>query len=238
MIEPATVACPCRDGCKTVVIVGACRGGTSMVTQIVRSLGVFVGHDFGSGGSYSNWEDSDFHVPLWENFESLGRWLLDGRPLPHASEFADRMQDVDELIRRRDTTYSMWGLKHAAALTAWCLQTGLLGRLRNPHIISVWRDPLAVWQHENTVQKWGRTVAQHCNEALDPKCSIEFVARQYDCLRSLMQTMRLPHLMVSYERSIRCPESLIEQLAEFLQLDPSVTQRMAAIDSVSQSSRI
>lgn len=190
-----------------------------MMANVVRELGIFMGSDFGDGAGdgYQNWEDLKFHRHLWVGFDELDRAFMNGAPLPDRELFASRMQFLEQLIDARNSQFSNWGIKHAAGLTAWCLQTDLIKRLRNPHLISVWRDPVAVWQHESFVHNLSpEGIATGRGDGSTERLSLELAGRQYDWLRAVTAKARRPHLLVSFERSMQDRSGLIEQVAHFL----------------------
>jgi hypothetical protein len=61
-LSPAVVANPpTHHAEKSVIVLGSFRGGTSLVAQLARKSGVFVGDTFApSDGGYENVEDLDF----------------------------------------------------------------------------------------------------------------------------------------------------------------------------------
>lgn len=103
---------PCRE--KTVVVLGAARGGTTMVASVLRSLGVFMGERLG---------------PVLEDV-ALSR-IVEARD-------ADGLKRI---VEDRNGKYPVWGWKRPAALEYSDVWNGCL---RNLHVIAVFRDPFAI----------------------------------------------------------------------------------------------
>jgi hypothetical protein len=99
---------------KTVVVLGAARGGTTMVAAVLQALGVFMG-------------------------EKLGP-VLEDVALSQAVESRD-LARLTDIVARRNATHPLWGWKRPSALEyseVW------QGCFRNPYIIAVFRDPFAI----------------------------------------------------------------------------------------------
>lgn len=99
---------------KTVVVLGAARGGTTMVASVLEALGVPMGEKLG---------------PVMEDVA-----------LSRAVETRD-LAAVDEIIAARNEKHPVWGWKRPSALEhgeVW------QGRFRNPYIIAIFRDPFAI----------------------------------------------------------------------------------------------
>ena len=99
---------------KTVVVLGAARGGTTMVAAVLQALGVFMG-------------------------EKLGP-VLEDVALSRAVESRD-IETLREIVARRNAAHALWGWKRPSALEyseVWqdCF--------RHLYIIAVFRDPFAI----------------------------------------------------------------------------------------------
>lgn len=100
---------------KTFVVLGAARGGTSMIASALKSLEIFIGERLGKG----NLEDVDFRA-LWKplNEEAIAKFVV-----------------------RRNETHPVW----AAKLPVITTHLDFAARtFRNPHYIVVVRDPVAI----------------------------------------------------------------------------------------------
>ena len=254
MKTPITLARAGKPGPKTVVVLGIPRGGTSMVAQILHELGVFMGDEFTKSGSdYENFEDEDFHNILWNGFTKLIECVTQGKNEPQQADFTDPMHLLRKLIDTRNTAHAHtpWGWKHAAGSILWFLKTDLMMHLRNPHFITIWRDPVAVWQSEANLpvrdengkekNKWSDQdiVALNTSSELDPCKSLQYGFQQYQWLMDVVQNIQrqnYPHLVISYERCIR--SSVLEKhqfmtcIETFLGLNVDIEHRAAAMCAI------
>jgi len=201
---------PTADVEKTVVVLGAFRGGTSMVAQLLMELGVFMGEEFAPPDlEYENFEDREFQ-------DLLHRWeLLEKDEITLEDIPAEVTGALLALIEKRNRRYALWGWKYPGTVN-WCLYAGLAQHLRNPHFITVFRDPLAIFQHEADK---GCIPAASIREANG--MSFRWVARQNQRLAEHVMRSDAPHLLVSYERAIMggtaAKEALADRLVSFLQ---------------------
>jgi hypothetical protein len=233
--QPGLVIRPPFGDEYTVVVQGAFRGGTSIIAQIVHFLGIPLGERFCYGdeteeSEYLNVEDVEFQQ-LLHNTDLL----IAERPEP-AHFPAERFQALEALIARRNAKSSRWGWKYPAN-AFWTANTQLLSLLRNPRLISIFRDPVAVATHELELRSHEADPAARC-----PLINFQFVEREYEMLRKSVTEFNYPHLVVSYERALAKKDQslrlLIEQVAGFLGLEKSpmeLSQVLARVLSVKQS---
>ena len=141
--SPAFIAIPpTATAEKTVVVLGAFRGGTSMVAQLLRALGVFMGDEFAHPDQeYGNLEDREFQQLLHR------KDLLTREDISSTDFSAAEIGTLKTLVGQRNRQHPLWGWKYPGTVL-WCLHAGLSCYLRNPHFITVFRDPLAIFQHE------------------------------------------------------------------------------------------
>jgi hypothetical protein len=200
---------PTADVEKTVVVLGAFRGGTSMVAQLLMELGVFMGEEFAAPDQeYENIEDREFQ-DLLHRWELLEKDVITPSDIP-----VGVMGALLALIEKRNREHALWGWKYPGTVI-WCLHAGLSGYLRHPHFITVFRDPLAVFQHE---------ADKGCIPAASVRradgMSFRWVARQNERLAEHVMRSDAPHLLVSYERAINggkaAKDALADRLASFL----------------------
>jgi hypothetical protein len=207
---PSFLANPATgDSQKTVIVLGAFRGGTSMVSRLLRELGVFMGEKFAVGdGDYDNAEDKEFQ-DLLHRPDLLTKENVD------ATDFSStELRQVQDLIAKRNQQHSLWGWKYPGTVL-WCLHAGLSRYLRNPHFITVFRDPLAIFQHE---------LDKRCLEAADihkeSGRSFRWIGLQNQRLVEHVVRSSSPHLLISYERTMtgdaRERQILVKSLIRFL----------------------
>lgn len=111
-------------GPKTIVVIGAYRGGTSFIGECLQELKIPIG-EFRKGvaekWAYCNYEDVEF------------------KDVVEAKDW----NKLQELATANDAVNDIWGFKVPA--TVFHLDF-ILPLLRNPHLIVVTRDPLAAHQ--------------------------------------------------------------------------------------------
>lgn len=208
--NPALVANPPTGASqKTVVVLGAFRGGTSMVARVLQQLGVFMGSEFAEPDrEYETSEDRAFQHLLHR------RDLLARADLTPGDFSAGELRALRALVAERDAAHDLWGWKYPGTVL-WCLHAGLERQLRNPHFVTVFRDPLAVLQHE--LDKG--TIKPDRVRARDGR-SFAWVALQYRRLVEHVSRSGAPHLLVSYERlatgGAEARAALVDALCAFL----------------------
>ena len=99
---------------KTVVVLGAARGGTTMVAAVLQALGVFMG-------------------------EKLGP-VLEDVALSRAVESRDMVR-LKEIVARRNAAHALWGWKRPSAFEYSDVWQDCF---RHPYIIAIFRDPFAI----------------------------------------------------------------------------------------------
>ncbi len=182
---------PTADVQKTVVVLGAFRGGTSMVAQVLKELGVFMGDQFAPPDvEYNNLEDQEFQALLHR------RDLLTQKDITLADFSSEELAKLRSLIEKRNREHALWGWKYPATVI-WCLYAELAKYLRNPHFITVFRDPLATFQHELDKQS-----IKPDRLRVDKGRSFAWVGLQNQRLVEYVQQSESPHLLISYERTI------------------------------------
>jgi hypothetical protein len=175
---------------RTIVVVGLARCGSSAVAGVLHHLGAHMGHRFftESTGSYTNYEDRALC-----GLTVQCRW--------------DRLRRLIAVWNRK---HAVWGYKH------WTLLRHLeavLPLLRNPHVVSVWRDAVAIQtkqldiRQEDPEEEW-KQIASMTHRQLEVT---DVLARQL---------VPVPHLLVSYERFLELPAVGVRELAAFAGLNP------------------
>jgi hypothetical protein len=101
---------------KTFIVLGAARGGTSMIAGIMHHLGISMGEKL-----LATYEDS-----------RLSHLLLNGA-----------FGELTSEIARRNDEHMVWGWKYPD-LPMLAVLPKLLEVLRNPHVVAVFRDVLSI----------------------------------------------------------------------------------------------
>ena len=220
-----------------------------MVAAGVDALGIpmRVGPRANPSEKYDNWEDKQIQDILHGIFpvELLSGGYFPRSELQHqieagrhgrASEVVAnfKKRSVGELAKFRHVVTSRqgsWGWKYPGTVL-WLLETGLLEEVRNPHVITIFRDPLAIWQRETSVGL-KPTNFQNANQGF------RYAAVQVEMLVGCSTTLKSPQLVVSYERATRddpSKTSLAEGIRSFLQLPEDSEHLTNAIQSMTRPS--
>ena len=105
---------------RTFIVLGAYRGGTSLIAGSLGKMGIFMGYKF--DGS-NNHEDLEFRQKS--------------------------VEEVSRLINVRNIAYDVWGWKDPGFIDiAEQVVISAGPKIRNPHFIVVFRDTLAISQSE------------------------------------------------------------------------------------------
>lgn len=179
----------------TVIVAGAFRGGTSYIAELLNELGVPMGDVWSTvtpREDYVSYEDAELAIaldPLAENF--------------HKNQ-GDYLPLLTELIAERNAKYDLWGFKKPS--TVFFIDR-ILSCFRNPHIITIIRDPLASHQSAtfHGVTEPGRMSI--------PDCRAHFSA-----VMDLVDRPRCPTLATSFERSRSRRDEMKTAIKEFLEL--------------------
>lgn len=237
-LGPTLIVTPPIRGDKTVVILGAFRGGTSMITAAVDALGVPMRdsqQENDEGNGYDNWEDSEFQEVLHANGQFIVSTLEQG-VLPSESTVAQmkqRLPDFSQLVEKRNASFGSWGWKYPGT-SLWVLVTDLIQRLRNPHVITVFRDPLAIWQHETLPG----TANLKPDRFRTQTRSFSYATVQNEILARCAKMIECPQLVVSSERASKDSNSkqqLVTNLREFLQTPNDELNEKLAVERMSKS---
>ena len=177
---------------RTLIVLGAARGGTSMIAQMLNDLGVFMGE-----GLDSTFQDA----ALGE----ISRALFDRRiDIGHPA--------IEQVLRSRDRQFAVWGWKFPERIFA-----ELYDRARNPHVVAVFRDPVAIATRESLS---GGYNLQTC---------FERASQQLAALGQFTLTTPHPCLAVSYERGLANKAGLVDALAEFAGIEAGLDLRRNAV---------
>jgi hypothetical protein len=176
---------------KTFIVTGLGRGGTSLAASMLFHAGIYMGHHLAE----AVYEDLEFT----EAFHARNRDLL------------------LRLIASRNTAHQKWGFKAPHIHAALSYQD--IGLFRNPHLIVIFRDPVAVA---------GRTAIA---EYLDPLTAMRECLDGLKNLVGFVDNTIAPALLLSYEKALLKPEPFIEAIARFcdIPLDQGQRQSLLAV---------
>ncbi len=163
---------------KTVIVLGAARGGTSMVSGTLVKLGIYMGENIS---------------PLYED-EYLSK---------HIDNLAKT--EINTIIKARNSKYAVWGIKKPSLKLL-----SIRNLFREPVYIVVFRD-IFVTANRRVISK-NQTLL---TEMFKSYC---FYLR----ILLFLKFTKRPALLVSYEKALLDPESLVLEIANFLNLDKQV----------------
>ena len=107
---------------QTIILFGNPRGGTTMIANVVRSMGVFLGDDLPV-----NLEDSSFNWDVLARQNST--WTK-----------AEKLVSIRQAIDKRNSAHDVWGWKYPRIDTYF---NDVESDLVNPMLICVFRDIVA-----------------------------------------------------------------------------------------------
>jgi hypothetical protein len=173
---------------KTLIITGLARSGTSMVAALLMEAGVWLG--------------DHAYEPVNEDAE-IAQML-------RARDFTR----LDALIAQQNAARPIWGFKMPDLHLF--LQHDELQRFRNPHLVMVHRDPVAVGVRNVLSEQFGGMQAY-----IDSTSAMHSMAQ-------FVRASRLPCLLLSYEKALLFPQVFVDNILSFcgLALDE---QRKAAV---------
>jgi len=174
---------------KTIVVIGAPRGGTSFITKILADVGVYMGEYPTGSDDYDCMEDARFT----ESIKAI--MSLKGDECEKAFE---QWQALEAIARELDGQHRVWGFKRPQSMF---VIDRLLPLLTNPHIVIVLRDPLASLQSDNARGghiPWSGA-RHHAAVVMD-----------------MLEKPRAPTLAVSYERGKEQPEYVKREVRRFV----------------------
>ena len=160
---------------KTLLITGLARSGTSMLAALLQAAGVWLG-DY-------------VYEPIHEDSEIT--------QMLRARDF----YRLDALIERQNAKTPIWGFKMPDLHQF--LQHDELGRFRNPHLIVIFRDPVAV------------AVRNALSEHVDGTQAIIEASAAMHSLAQFVRASALPYLFLSYEKAIVFPQAFIDNVLRY-----------------------
>ncbi len=176
------------DELPTIIVAGVARSGTSMIAEVMSKLGIFLGEKT-DGIVYED-------VRIAKAFE------------------ADDLKEIKAIIADYDGKGVVWGFKRPEIYTR-------LGRylhlFRNPRIVSVFRDPVAIAKRNE--------ISMHADFLLN----LERAIRRTEELFNFIQGIDHPAMIVSYEKALSQPAAFVDSFVEFSGLVPSPQEREAAL---------
>jgi len=171
---------------KTLLITGLARSGTSMLAALLQAAGVWLG--------------DHVYEPINEDAEITQ--MLEARDFTR----------LDALIARQNAKTAIWGFK--VPDLHHFIQHDELQRFRNPHLIAIFRDPVAVAARNALSEHYEGTQAM-----------IEATAAMHS-LAQFIRASHAPFLFLSYEKALVFPRVFIDNVLAFCGLAPDEDQRI------------
>jgi len=177
---------------RTLIVLGAARGGTTMVAQMLHDLGIFMGQ--GLTSTYQDAAMSDISRALFHGQIDINNPL------------------IEQVLRQRDQRFNVWGWKFPTHLFE-----ELYAKTRNPHVIAIFRDPVAIATRESV------------SNGYNLEACLQRALEQIANLGGFLTSTVYPCLAVSYERGLMNKAELVDQLVDFagITASPAVRQEAA-----------
>jgi len=202
---------------KTFIVLGAPRGGTSLVAGALRLAGVFMGEKV----SASNNEDREFtiHDGNVELFSS-------------DAQKDSFLRTISSIIDRRNDSHFCWGWKDPiSALYLF----NIIQKVRNPHFVFITRDMSAIAMREKIALPYP------LNEVQKPSFyaqKIKMVIDLYQKSQELVDATGAPTLYVSYEKACSNPTDFATSIVDFVHQNGTLeTFREDAIKTIASFTR-
>jgi hypothetical protein len=177
---------------KTLLVTGLARSGTSMLAALLQAAGVWLG--------------DHVYEPINEDAEITQ--ILQARDFTR----------LDELIERQNASTPIWGFKMPDLHLF--LQHDELQRFRNPHLIAIFRDPVAVAARNALSEQYDGEQAM-----------IEATSAMYS-LAQFVRASRVPYLLLSYEKALVFPRAFIDNIVDFCGVTLDEAQRTELLQHV------
>ncbi|HEY4171389.1 MAG TPA: hypothetical protein VGM42_00060 [Rhodopila sp.] len=184
IVRPGTFNQP--GGGRTFIVSGIGRGGTTMVAATLRDAGIPMGDALDEASV----EDLDVSVALRQSDRTM----------------------LERLIVNRNIQHADWGFKSPSIHAL--LQYRELARFRNPHLILIFRDPVAIAQ---------RAALSDYN---DPLPVLLDVSSAIHNLLQVFSNTTCPALLLSYEKALIFPDTFVESLISFCGLPQDTATRL------------
>ena len=185
-----------RPVARTLIVSGVARSGTSMVARVLHAAGVPMG------------EHSDDVV-----FEDHDFAELFAQPAIDQDAF-------DRLVRQRNEAHQIWGFKRPHLYPHG---SAFLSRFRNPLLIVILRDPIAIAERN--------AIAEH----IDIQTALSMAMTDLQGMLRFARQAPCPVLLVSYEKALHRHDDFIARLLKFCGLELSEVERRSLRDVIEPS---
>ena len=171
----------------TFIVSGIGRGGTTLIAGLLREAGIYLG----SQTNFVNEDDEILHLLRTRDVDGL-----------------------DALIARHNARGGPWGFK--APVVQGYFKPAELARFRNPRLICVFRDPVAIAVRGAMAEQ--EPVIPYVRESARSMAGLATFAERATC----------PVLLLSYEKCLLFPDNLVDTIMRFCALgtDPDLRRRL------------
>ena len=128
-----------------------------------------------------------------------------------------RRRELQRLIRQRDDAYALWGFKLPSRQI---LEHSLFRMLKRPYLVVIFRDILAIAGRRQVSR--GEQLMGQLTQSLS----------EYHRLLEFLKKIDITCLLISYEKALLNPDTLIDQLDCFLDLNLDGPTRSACRSSI------
>jgi hypothetical protein len=191
--RPASSEAPVTGlGKPTLIVTGVARSGTSLIATWLKEIGVYMGQALDG--------------------------VVNEDPLLHEVLRTQNAAGLQDIIRLRNSRHGQWGFK-IPNLNAH-LKLSDLALFRNPHLIVIYRDAVAVAVRNG--------LSEHFN-VLDSMLNTTIATYG---LAQFVHRANCPILLLSYEKVLARPALAIDQLMHFCGISLSASSRESLLQHV------
>lgn len=183
-----------NDGPATHIVFGSPRGGTTMVAKVLQELSIDL------GGVNANLEDPNFNIDY-----------MNKQGIPRPEQICKLLASIEQ----NNTSKRIWGWKYPAAIR---YLDDIWTSLLNPHLICIFRDPVAI--SLRNINKRKASPHNSLQGAIDlQQRNIKFLKSKPD----------IPQFICSYEKCLSNPLNFVMEISAFVgcSLTSSELQRVA-----------
>lgn len=163
------------DSKKTVIVTGVARSGTSLVASVLKAAGLYLG---------------EFVYDVVNEDAQMLEILR-----------SHNLDMLRTLIQQRNAQHARWGFKIPNMHVY--LRHDELSLFRNPHLIVIYRDPVAI------------AVRNSLSEHYDELESLNSATSAMHAIGHFAALAKCPLLLISYEKALAFPNLMIDSVLDF-----------------------
>ncbi|MGE0223701.1 MAG: hypothetical protein AB7F35_29040 [Acetobacteraceae bacterium] len=179
-------------GNSTIIVTGVARSGTTMIASVLRACGVFMG-DY-------------MHDVVQEDAEALE--LIQSR----------NSLSLPGFIERRNAAHARWGFK--LPNLHQFLPAGQLSLFRNPRLVVIYRDPVAV------------AVRNALSEHFEMQEALMNAINALHAQTRFVRDAPCPSMLLSYEKVVAFPKSALTTLLDFCEIPRASVNEARALAAI------